>query len=82
MSGMTSQPSMGALVNHFMDDQKSLCGVDPIHLNELNEYWESVRQLYSPFGSSLPYLLILFVFCLMRNMFLRTYSLIFLLSYI
>ena len=47
---MTSQPSMGAIVNHFMRDGQSMCGVDPKELNELNEYWESARQLYSPFG--------------------------------
>eukprot|EP00043_Microstomoeca_roanoka_P029138 m.20964 g.20964 ORF g.20964 m.20964 type:complete len:1169 (-) comp8995_c2_seq1:100-3606(-) len=51
MSGMTSQPSMGAIVSHFMQGSESLCGVDPRELNELNEYWESTRLLYSPFES-------------------------------
>ncbi|EGD75023.1 pyruvate carboxylase [Salpingoeca rosetta] len=51
MSGMTSQPSMGAIVSHFMRGSESLCGINPVELNELNEYWESTRLLYSPFES-------------------------------
>ncbi|EDQ86990.1 uncharacterized protein MONBRDRAFT_10371 [Monosiga brevicollis MX1] len=50
MSGMTSQPSMGAIASHFAGTQKD-CGVDLDHLREINEYWESIRGLYAPFES-------------------------------
>lgn len=50
MSGMTSQPSMGALVMHYLGSRNDF-GVRPEDLAEINEYWESVRQMYSPFGA-------------------------------
>ena len=50
MSGMTSQPSLGALVaNIHGSDQDT--GIDLEHLAVLNSYWEDVRQLYAPFES-------------------------------
>ena len=47
---MTSQPSMGALVMHYHNKEANF-GVDPTELGELNEYWEMVRKMYSPFGT-------------------------------
>jgi pyruvate carboxylase len=50
LSGMTSQPSMGALIGATsgtaLDTGLSLAAV-----SGLNEYWEQVRQLYAPFES-------------------------------
>jgi len=50
MSGMTSQPSLGALVSSVrgtnLDTQ-----IDLKHLPALNSYWENVRAIYSPFES-------------------------------
>jgi pyruvate carboxylase len=53
MSGMTSQPSMGAIVAHFasFDDEDKMFEMDSHKLNEINEYWESARLLYSPYES-------------------------------
>jgi pyruvate carboxylase len=52
MSGMTSQPSMGALVSHYAGSSKD-CGFDLRAMGEINEYWESLRGLYAPFGNTL-----------------------------
>eukprot|EP00045_Choanoeca_perplexa_P013181 m.147638 g.147638 ORF g.147638 m.147638 type:complete len:1190 (-) comp16268_c0_seq1:15-3584(-) len=50
MSGMTSQPSMGAIVSHYAGSSKD-CGFDLRAMGEINEYWESLRGLYAPFES-------------------------------
>eukprot|EP00051_Salpingoeca_urceolata_P005548 m.74266 g.74266 ORF g.74266 m.74266 type:complete len:1183 (-) comp14420_c0_seq2:68-3616(-) len=50
MSGMTSQPSLGAMVSHF-EGSEVASDIKPTQLRELNEYWESTRQIYAPFES-------------------------------
>eukprot|EP00736_Rhodelphis_marinus_P000080 Rmarinus@m.11826 len=50
MSGMTSQPAMGALVaslENTIRDPK----ISPAKLEALIDYWESVRMIYGPFES-------------------------------
>lgn len=50
MSGMTSQPSMGAIVaalEHTPLDTQ----LDLAQLNALSDYWETTRGLYAPFES-------------------------------
>jgi pyruvate carboxylase len=48
MSGMTSQPSMYALVE-AMRLQARDTGLDPAAMEQADEYWKAVRGLYSPF---------------------------------
>jgi len=50
MSGMTSQPSMGALVAALKDGHLTT-GIEMHDLTALIEYWESVRFSYSAFES-------------------------------
>ncbi|GMH71564.1 hypothetical protein TL16_g05684 [Triparma laevis f. inornata] len=50
MSGMTSQPSMGAIVAALQGTDLDT-GVDLEELSEINTYWEGVRGLYRPFES-------------------------------
>ena len=50
MSGMTSQPSMGALVSMLAGSEHDT-GVDKSLIGPLNTYWENVRSLYLPFES-------------------------------
>jgi len=50
MSGLTSQPSMGALVSMLAGTEKDT-GIDKKLLQPLNTYWENVRSLYLPFES-------------------------------
>lgn len=50
MSGMTSQPSLGALVANLRGTERDI-GIDLEHLPYLNAYWEDVRSLYAPFES-------------------------------
>ncbi|KAL3789965.1 hypothetical protein ACHAWO_002019 [Cyclotella atomus] len=50
MSGLTSQPSMGALVSMLSGTDKDT-GVDKKLIQPLNTYWENVRSLYLPFES-------------------------------
>jgi pyruvate carboxylase len=50
MSGMSSQPSLGALVASLRRSELDT-GIDLQHLPALNSYWENVRSLYSPFES-------------------------------
>lgn len=50
MSGLTSQPSMGALVSMLSGSDKDT-GMDKQLLGPLNTYWENVRNLYLPFES-------------------------------
>jgi len=48
LSGLTSQPAMGAIVNDlaFTDGHT---GVDPAEMLHLTTYWEGARRLYAPF---------------------------------
>ena len=50
MSGMTSQPSLGALVANLRHTELDT-GIDLNDLQPLNNYWENVRTLYAPFES-------------------------------
>jgi pyruvate carboxylase len=51
MSGMTSQPSLGAIVANLRGDERAV-GLDLYDdLPALNSYWENVRSLYEPFES-------------------------------
>jgi len=50
MSGMTSQPSMGALVAMLKGTEMDT-GIDSSKIAPLNTYWENVRSLYLPFES-------------------------------
>jgi pyruvate carboxylase len=50
MSGMTSQPSLGAIVANLKGTDLDT-GIDMASLPELNSYWENVRSLYAPFES-------------------------------
>ena len=50
MSGMTSQPSLGALVANLRGTPLDT-GIELKDLHPLNNYWENVRTLYSPFES-------------------------------
>lgn len=52
MSGLTSQPSMDALVA-ALDGQERCPNLVPEHLQELSDYWEAVRSWYAPFESGL-----------------------------
>ena len=52
MSGLTSQPSMGAIAKSLRDSPLD-CGIDAGAILKLSSYWEQVRQLYSPFESGL-----------------------------
>lgn len=52
MSGLTSQPSMGALVNALHGTQLDT-GINPSHLLELSTFWEATRELYSPFEANM-----------------------------
>jgi len=51
MSGMTSQPAMGAFVAALENEGSRHTGIDMAELYELIEYWESVRFSYSTFES-------------------------------
>lgn len=48
MSGMTSQPSMGALVASLQGTQNDT-GYDLKDVSEYSAYWEQTRTLYAPF---------------------------------
>jgi pyruvate carboxylase len=50
MSGLTSQPSLNALVDSLRFTPRET-GVDPKALIEISRYWEDVRKLYAPFES-------------------------------
>ncbi|KAJ3208143.1 pyruvate carboxylase [Dinochytrium kinnereticum] len=52
MSGMTSQPSMGAFLASASSSAADL-GIDPAGVRALSSYWEQVRLLYSPFEAHL-----------------------------
>lgn len=48
MSGMTSQPSMGAIVASLQGTPKDT-GFELADVSEYSAYWESTRTLYAPF---------------------------------
>ena len=50
MSGLTSQPSMGAVVAALKGTDLDT-GVNMDDLTLVNEYWEQTRQIYAPFES-------------------------------
>jgi pyruvate carboxylase len=52
MSGLTSQPSLNAIVESLRFGPRD-SGVDPAALIEVSRYWEEVRALYSPFEAGL-----------------------------
>jgi pyruvate carboxylase len=52
MSGLTAQPSMGAIVAALKGTELDT-GLDLQALDEINGYWESARGLYAPFESGL-----------------------------
>ena len=51
LSGLTSQPSIGAVVN-ALEGTANATELDTLKLSELNDYWEETRKLYKPFESS------------------------------
>ena len=50
MSGLTSQPSMGAIASVLRGTELDT-GIDAKQMGTLNTYWENVRDLYLPFES-------------------------------
>ncbi len=52
LSGMTSQPSMGAVVS-MTDNTERASGVRLDAIGDLEPYWEAVRQVYAPFEAGL-----------------------------
>ncbi|RMG99652.1 MAG: pyruvate carboxylase [Deltaproteobacteria bacterium] len=52
MAGMTSQPSMGAIVAALRGTERDT-GIEPGHVSELSAYWEQARALYAPFESGI-----------------------------
>ena len=50
MSGMTSQPSIGAIAANLRGTDLDT-GLDMAQLAPLNTYWENVRSMYAPFES-------------------------------
>ncbi|WP_435006330.1 pyruvate carboxylase [Tundrisphaera lichenicola] len=52
MSGLTSQPSLNAIVESLRFTPRET-GVEPTALVEMSRYWEEVRALYTPFETSL-----------------------------
>jgi len=51
-SGLTSQPSMGAIVNALSGSELDT-GISPSLILPLSLYWEQTRELYSPFESNM-----------------------------
>ncbi len=52
MAGLTSQPSMGAIVAALAGTELDT-GIDLAELSPLDQYWECIRGIYSPFESGL-----------------------------
>ena len=50
MSGLTSQPSLGAIVANMANTDFDT-GIKSSDIAPLNTYWENVRQVYAPFES-------------------------------
>jgi len=52
LSGLTSQPNLDSLVYALQHTERAT-GLDPLVLEGLAEYWEAVRQFYSPFETGM-----------------------------
>ncbi len=52
LSGMTSQPSIGAVVA-MTDDTERATGLSLDAIGDLEPYWEAVRRVYAPFEAGL-----------------------------
>ena len=52
MSSLTSQPSMNAVVSALQGTERDT-GIDYMELQDLTEYWDTVRNWYSPYESGL-----------------------------
>ncbi len=52
MSGLTSQPSLNAIVESLRFTPRET-GVDPDALIEVSRYWDEVRAMYAPFETNL-----------------------------
>lgn len=52
MSGMTSQPCMGAIVE-ALEGTDHAVGIKSSNIRALNSYWEQIRLLYSCFDPGL-----------------------------
>ena len=56
MSGLTSQPNLGAIVAALEGSERDPCGpegVDRAALQSLSDYWEGVRRYYAPFEADM-----------------------------
>jgi pyruvate carboxylase len=53
VSGLTSQPSLNALLAALEHHPRAPKNLDPTDLQSLADYWERVRDLYYPFESGL-----------------------------
>ncbi|KIY91256.1 pyruvate carboxylase subunit A [Monoraphidium neglectum] len=54
MSGLTSQPNLGAIVNSLAGTALDT-GISQAGLLRLSNYWEATRELYAPFESNMRY---------------------------
>ncbi len=52
MSGLTSQPSLGAIVAALAGSERDT-GIDLSALQSLSGYWEGVRRIYAPFEADI-----------------------------
>jgi len=52
MSGLTSQPALNSIVSALINTQRDT-GIDPKEIQQLSDYWEAVRPVYSKFESEL-----------------------------
>jgi len=52
MSGMTSQPSIGAILASLEGSEYDP-GLDTTNVRALDQYWSQLRLLYSPFEAGL-----------------------------
>ncbi len=52
MSGLTSQPALNSVVSALVNTERDT-GLDPHALQQLSDYWEAVRPVYSKFESEL-----------------------------
>jgi len=49
MSGMTSQPAMGSIVNALKYSERRVEGLSREAINDYSTFWESTRPQYAPF---------------------------------
>lgn len=52
MSGLTSQPALNSIVSALKNTARDT-GIDPYDIQQLSDYWEAVRPVYSRFESEL-----------------------------